>query len=156
MPLGYYPLGSTPLGGGAPVDSAAPRRASYPAATQFDGATRDFLTDANGRYLPTTPTAQKVALALMVELGSLAHAPDVGHTLRSIRNPKAPDTQTRVEDAVRRALAQPLADGEIKIDTITYEAPTGSALLVEVAYFDLTVPTTDPRRRQTARARIGA
>lgn len=161
MPLGFLPLGFGPLGAPLLDEDAAPRaRATYPRALWFDGATRDYALDADGRYRDLHPVDQKVALALLVELGRVTSAPAIGSTIKSVA-PNAPTTPAAVEAAVRRALAPMLRAQEIRLravpgTTVGIQVESGEHGRLEVAvyYVNLARAATDPARLQSARAAL--
>lgn len=114
MPAGLYPAGVGAIGF-APVvaPGTVPPRVD-PVAALLDGATRDFPLNADGYWKAVHPVDQEVEIALLVPAGSVASAPDVGHTLLDV-DLGAASFQNDVADRVRRALTRPLARGDIEI-----------------------------------------
>jgi len=136
MGFGSSPLGVALFGADlVPPAGAAPATRTPPRALELDGATRDYALDVStGLYVDGDTIDQRVALALLVARGAIAHAVGVGSTLRTIRNLGTPDTQRLVEDAVRRALADLLAAGDIAIESIAQESTRSGQLRVAVTY----------------------
>ncbi len=153
MPLGFYPLGFGPLGAVPPSTPAVPVRATYPRSLWFDGATRDYTIGADGRYLDLHPVDQRVALALLVALGSITLAPALGSTITSVA-PGAPTTLAAATAAVRRALRDLLAEPAIVLRSVVVETSAHGRLEAAVTYVNLARAATDPARLQTARAAL--
>lgn len=149
MPLGDVPFGSDPLGVAAepysPEDKPTTPRAPF-----FDGTTRDFTLDDDGRYVDIHPTDAAVQFALFVEYGKAVSALDTGHTLRSLPSPIAPAVILDITDRVRRALKSLLDRRLIRLVRVEHHAPNRHTLFVAVTYVNvqtareevLLVPTT--------------
>lgn len=110
---------------------AAPRA---PRALTFDPTTRDFTRDANGRYVDQHPVDAAVVTALLLQLGKLPAAPNVGAAFRSIGNALARDAQRKTERVVRKALARLIARGDITLVTVVREVRASGAHLIVVTY----------------------
>ena len=123
-------------------DPTLPRDVTMPEAARFDGASKDFPLDSNGRYQATTSATQGVMLSLLVrELGRL----------RGLRPVPGPGLQRAAEDAVRIALLRRVSAGQIEIKSITAKANNYGGVSLSVDFVDLTIDTD---RTQTAKATI--
>ena len=124
----------------------------------FDGATRTFLMDDNGRYRDIHPVDQKVALTLLLEFGKITSAPDIGNTLRQIRALVPGEALTA---DIERRLRTPILTGMITSADIrevttptratgfTILSPHRGALEVRFDYQNMRAPSTNPRQRGT-------
>lgn len=154
MGAGDHPAGEGPAGFDPPAEPAPLRRAEPPRALLFDGATRDFPRDADGRYRDIHPVDQEVALALLVELGAVGPAPATGSTLRAIPHAGGPTLKADVRNRIHLALARPLAAKDIEEIAITVTTPRPGAIRVIYDYLNLRAPgvpargAPDPRRRR--------
>lgn len=137
FPAGFGPCGMDPLPPPVP-----PRSVTPPAALRFDGASKDFLLDAEGHYLAIHPVDQAVAIALLVGLGTVTSAPGVGAAFRQIKR-ITPSTKTQAEDMARSALAKLTRAKKIQILDIEVEVqlPQG-AVRVAVSYANLVTQKT--------------
>ena len=146
MPTGDYAAGVEPAGFD-PVVAATPRTFDTPAAVRFDASGRVIVQDASGILTECHPVDQRMAFGLIMPQGAIASAPEIGHRLKDITNPRAPDTQTRVESAVRNAVpvAELLANGDVAIDQITHRQRAGGGLVVFVYYHNLRVQSEKQR-----------
>lgn len=113
-----------------------PRNVSPPAALYFDGASRGFPLDAQGHYLGIHPVDQAVAVALIVSLGSLSSAPEVGAAFTSIKR-VGPSTVATATDYANRALATLVQAKKIQILGIVVTTPTRGSIVVTVSYVNL-------------------
>lgn len=134
MPLPPIPAPTSPnLPGQAPV------------ALRFDGATQDYLLDANGYYLGIDPVDQMVALALIPRQGTLGSVPELGATFWKIKR-LGPSTVTDATNAANAALASLVQSGQIAVLSIQVQVVRKPGrLLIAVTYKNLTkrpVPTT--------------
>lgn len=134
---GFGPSGVDPLPPPVP-----PRNVTPPAALWFDGATQDFLLDpVTGLYVPLNPVDQKVALALLVNLGSISSAPAVGASFRQIRRITY-STKTEATRAANDALVSLVTAGQIQIVGIVVDLYTFGGFAVAVTYTNLTTKRT--------------
>ena len=86
MGAGDYDAGDTDIAGEDPIAAlSAARGLIPPAALVFDGATRTFLSDDDGRLKSVHPVDQKVALAVLIQQKKLSSTPDTGSTLKEIK-----------------------------------------------------------------------
>lgn len=123
-------------------DPTLPRNVTMPEAARFDGRTKDFPLDSDGRYQATTSATQGVMMSLLVrELGRL----------RGLRPVPGPGLQRAAEDAVRIALLRRVAAGQIEVKSITATANNYGGVSLSVDFVDLTIDTD---RTQTAKANI--
>jgi hypothetical protein len=121
-------------------DPTLPRDVTMPEAARFDGRTKDFPLDSDGRYQATTSATQGVMLSLLVrELGRL----------RALR--PGPGLQRAAEDAVRIALLRRVAAGQVEVKSVTATANNYGGVSLSVDFVDLTIDTD---RTQTAKANI--
>lgn len=130
---------------GVPVLPSVPR--ARPAAIHFDGTSRDFTRDSDGRYTAIHPVDSRVEMALMVEFGRFGSSASTGHSLRDIRYLDPTRLGAEVRDRVRRALKRLTDAGDITIENIEHDARAASgALLVGVDYFNERLPDRARRR----------
>lgn len=135
MSAGEHLAGELDLAGEDPSSaSPQPRRAALPRALLFDGATRTYLMDGDGRFLDVHPVDHEVALAVLVELGTIASSPATGSTLRRVKYLGGPTLKTEVAERLRTAVARPLQGGDIQELSITVETTTPWALFVRFEY----------------------
>lgn len=105
-----------------------------PPAIKLNLRVGDAVMSTTGRYMPSLPVEQQVALAWGVPRGRLAHAPEVGHDFLTL--PRLNESGLRAEIQRRVPLATPvdrlIAAGEIEIISIRSEHPktTESRLIV--------------------------
>lgn len=137
FPAGFGPAGVDPLPPPTP-----PRRVVPPPALWFDGATKDFLLDTStGLYVPLHPVDQEVALALLINLGSISSATSVGASFRSIKR-ITPSTKTQATRAAQDALVQLVQQRLIQIDQIEIDVYTIGGFAVAVSYENLVTKKT--------------
>lgn len=138
MPAADDPAGELPAG-----DTSLPAQAGAafqrPKAILFDGLTRDYVLDANGRYVAIHPVDAKVQSALMFLQGKIPSSAGTGNeldTLADFYGDQAPEEARRMV----RASLTPITDArDITIISIDYEAqPQGPA--VEVHYTNNRLP----------------
>lgn len=135
FPAGFGPAGVDPLP--VPFGTAPPRSVVPPAALWFDGATQDFLLDpTTGLYVPLHPVDQQVALALLVNLGSVSSATGVGAAFRSITR-ITPSTKTQVTRAASNALASLVQARLVQVDDIAVSLLAFGGFAVAVSYENL-------------------
>lgn len=128
--------GLGPAGFDVAAEPTAARRVTRPRAILFQLNGFDFPLDDDGRYQDVHPVDQWVALQLGILAEGIGSSPTAGSRLRRITHVGAPDTRTKVEDAVRLALKPKIDGREIRVVRIDYEAlPAG--FLVAVAYVNL-------------------
>lgn len=117
-----------------------------PQALYLDAATMDFPTDENGRYQEVHPIDHQVEMRLLPAAGSVAAARSVGSTLRDI----AIGTRAQMTaDAWRIAkdkLSGLLANGDIRILSVTAYASSAWRVHVEVSYQNLRAIDADRAR----------
>lgn len=140
--LGWFPAGIGPAGYDPVIPPDAPRRVRPPAALRYDGATRDFLLDANGFYEEIHPVDQKVALALCISRGAVAAVPELGNQLRTIRRTSRAVAETIAKQFVREALADLTRGKSITIEDITVQTDVPGRLLVFVLYRNIELDAT--------------
>lgn len=134
---GSFGAGMGPAGFDPVADPTAPRRVTPPRAILLQLNDFDFPLDSNGRYQDIHPTDQWVALQVGIVLGTVGTSPTAGSALRSITHVGAPSTQREAQDAIRRALADKVNAGSIKIDSIEYEAKQFGGFKIALRYENL-------------------
>jgi hypothetical protein len=122
-----------------------------PAALLFDIGRRGFPYAPDGTLRGAHAVDQEVHLALGIAYGSIASAPEIGHTIGEVRALQGVRTREDVADRVRRALRHPLERGDIELRRVevTLPPPPGR-LIVVVEYTNLRLAKA-PLRRVTAR-----
>ena len=93
-----------PAGEDPPAAAPPPRRVTLPRALLFDGATRTYPIDGDGRLIDAHPVDHEVALAVLVELGAITSAPSTGSTLRRVKYLGGPTLKTEVAERLRTAI----------------------------------------------------
>lgn len=147
MSAGEFLAGEMDLAGEEPsAERMPPRDARLPRALVFDGRTRTFLLGDDGRYLDGHPVDQEVALALLIEFGSITSAPSTGTTIRRVQYLSGAKVLAEVSDRVRRSLARPLRDGDIQELSLSVTNPSPWALTVVYEYIN--VRAGDEQRRR--------
>lgn len=139
--LGETLLGEDEIARGVADGSLTPR------ALRFNAKTRDFDRDENGRYIDAHPVDADVALALFIEAQKLGSTPEVGQTLRRIRNPVGASVGTDVKNRVRIALKHLVDRGDIEVISVTHEAKNRHTLFVEVEYVNLRLQAPNNRTK---------
>lgn len=133
MGLGTSPAGAFPAGYGYPTQAAEPSQSNrYTRA--IDVATGDYSIDtATGGFARTTPTRQRVLLALATVAGSSTVQPLWGVG----RPPKmGPQFESEVEASVRLALKPMVDDGSVTILSVTVERGASSRARATVRWRD--------------------
>lgn len=146
MSAGEHLAGDLDVAGEDPPATApAPRRVSLPRALLFDGATRTYLSDVEGRLLDVHPVDHEVALAILVELGTITSAPSTGSTLRKVKHLGGPTLRTEVAERVRTAVSRALKARDILELGLTVETPSPWALFVRFEYVNLRLADSPKR-----------
>ncbi len=151
MGAGEFDAGVDDIAGEDPLPAISPPRdVTPPAALLYDGATRAHPLDADGRYLGIHPVDQRVALALLVTLGSVSSVPGLGSGLRKIKKITR-KTPAEVRNAVDLALADLVDAKDIEVRRVDIEvrgAPTGG-FAVAVSYVNKRLTSSKPRTFRT-------
>ena len=137
MGAGDLPAGDDLAGDGFELVVSRPRNVSPPAAILYDGASRDFPLDADGRPIEEHPTDQKVGLALIVVQGTVAGSSTLGSKLRNKRYINDTTIRTEITYIVNTALASLVAAKEIAIARVDVDVGESSRVLVRVVYENL-------------------
>lgn len=151
MGAGDYPAGDSPAGFD-PVESSPARGLDRaPAAVEFDGATRDFVLKADGNFAALHPVDQGVALAILVQKGSIKSAPAIGNELGSIEDLASPRLEQQVRARIDESfpLSTFLADGSVTTLNVEWEVRESGGLLVAYTYRNNLLADEDPVRRVT-------
>ncbi len=136
---GLGPAGLDPL-----PDVTDPPLGVPPVALLFDGETKDFPLDSQGRYRSVGIGAQKAQLALLRQFGKLPIAITQGLDMDGVVPVAGTKLSAEVNSRVRAALAQPLAAREIHIIDIQGESPVRGGIKISVRFNDLTDPLAAP------------
>lgn len=131
-----------------------PRRVTKPVAARFDGATRSFLRDDDGRQLATHPVDQGVALALLTEYGKMTAAPGSGTRIKTIKYAGGPRLVSEVESYCREAVKRWIDAGDIREVSIVVTVPRRGSLAVEYNY-DRLKDAGDRRRGVRGQVALG-
>lgn len=133
-----YGAGAAPAGFSPQPDASQYVPPPLPVALRFDGASGDWVIDADGHYYICHPADQAVAIALCTRKGAIRVAKNVGNILHTIK-PGGPDTKGQVEDAVRNAvpLKSFLDEGTIELRKIEHWTRPHGGLVVSVTYKNL-------------------
>lgn len=146
MGAGDYDAGDTDIAGEDPIAAlSAARGLIPPAALVFDGATRTFLSDDDGRLKSVHPVDQKVALAVLIQQKKLSSAPDTGSTLKEIKYLDPAKIVTDATNRVNRALNAVLQPGDIEIIRIQVTQPSRWSVSILLEYKNLRDPGSAPR-----------
>jgi hypothetical protein len=121
-----------------------------PTAILFDGVTRDFPKDENGRHVAIHPVDAEMQMACMVGLQGLGSSPTTGNELRRIEYLDPERLGAEVRDAMTRATKALRERGDVTIVDIRHETFGIGGLFVEVDYVNNRLPGNET---QTARAR---
>lgn len=141
-PGGYGPAGWAPI-----ADPSEQQQQEPNGAVVYQPRTRDFSGDG-GKWDAQHTVDQQVELALLIEQGALASAPEVGNTLRKMPRLNPATIQADVEDRVKLALSRLLADPpQIEILAVATDALTKGQLKVAVTYRNLVTGRSRTARR---------
>ena len=135
MGIGSSPAGSGPAGLDLPA-STDQRIAATPAALEFDGQTKDFSLDANGRFVSKHPIDSKVFHRLRIIAGTMRSAPATGQGISGkwIRNETI---ESFVRDQVTLTLADMVDAGDIAVRNITVDTAVRGRVLFQVDYVNM-------------------
>jgi hypothetical protein len=134
---GDFPAGDTPAGFDPAQDPGRARAVRYPAAIQLDGASGDYLLDANGRYIESHPVDQRVALKMLTINGSIASSPDTGSLFRKMPRMSPDQRVVWCKQEVKRVLADDVKAGDISIDLVEVDTANAYATMVRLTYTNL-------------------
>lgn len=121
-----------------------------PSALFFNPAIRDFVMDAQGRYVTVHPIDQEVVFALWLRFGSIGSAPESGSKLKDLKRQGGPTFIEQVRDICRQALGDMIARNDITVDDITVTIPTRGRTLIQVSYFNNELSSPEMRAKQNA------
>lgn len=130
----FYPLPSASFETLTPSEG---RPATLPEARQLTSNPLDYKLNASTSVTPGHPVDQGMALSMSVRKGALTSAPEVGNELHKVRIGQV-DTGASVNNAVMSAypLSRYVEDGDVEIDSITYEEVPHGGLKTRVNYFN--------------------
>jgi len=135
---GWYPAAWIDLAGlDETMSPSDPRRVTKPVAAYYDGASRRFSFDDDGRIVGIHPVDQGVALALLVAYGRMTSAPTAGNKVRRIRFAGGPRLETEVQTYCREAVQRWVDAGDIRELSIVVKIPIPGSLIVEYSYVRL-------------------
>lgn len=140
MSAGEYGAGLGPAGLDPLPDARNPPSGRPPVALLFDGRTRDFPLDSEGRYKSVGVGAQKAELALLLVFGKTPVASTQGLDLSGVIPVDGDKLSADVDSRVRAALAAPIAARDIEVLEILGSSPVRGAIRVYVKIKDLTDP----------------
>lgn len=149
-PAAYFDLAGEDL-------SAAlsdPRRVTKPVAALFDGATKTFPLDDNGRVEAVHPVDQGVALALLTEYGKMTAAPGSGVKLKTITYAGGPRLVEQVKSFCRAAVKRWTDAGDIREENIGVELPGYGRINIVYSYVRLK-DSGDRRKGVPQSVRVG-
>jgi hypothetical protein len=152
---GFYPAAYFDLAG--EDDSASPsdpRRVTKPIAAKFDGLTRTFPFDDDGRVEAVHPVDQGVALALLTEWRKLTAAPGSGSKIKSIQYAGGPRLIEEVKAFCREAVKRWTDAGDIRELAIDVTVPAYGRISVVYSYARLK-DSGDRRRGVPGSVRLG-
>lgn len=120
-----------------------------PAAMMYDGASKDWLINADGRYKSVHPVDQGVVLSVLSRQGSIKSSPTTGSTLHEVEYLGGPELASDVDDRVKRSnpLARYLKSGAVTLKRVDVES-SGSRLFVVVYYVNNLVNPNDQQSVQ--------
>ena len=137
MGAGSSPAGSAPAGSDPPVSAGPPRNVRYPRAIRLDGASGDYPTDDDGRYLDVHPVTARVVLKLLVKLGAIPSAASTGSKFSAIQRGTAAQREAQAKQIVRDTLKDDIAAGDIRLERIVVDASAPGATLTAVYFVNL-------------------
>lgn len=112
MGFGLDPAGLAPAGLDLPVTTER-RDAKTPQALVLDGATRNFVVNADGRFAATHWVDAKLFNRLRIRKGSVRSAPELGNDIANLDYIDPVTIEAYVRDKVRLATEDMIAAGEI-------------------------------------------
>lgn len=134
MGAGDFPAGDGPAGHDPVAAPSASPASSPPMALLYDPQTRDFRLGSDGRFVEIHPVDQEVALAIMLQFGTVGSSTTSGSKLLRIKRAPGLLLESTVGDIVRQALSRPLARGDITISNIDVSRPNRSQTLLVLTY----------------------
>lgn len=119
--------GAGGVGAGLSSSSAAPapRAVRPPWALKLDPITRDFVLDADGRYVEAHPVDHEAMMRLLPQQGGMPVAPGQGIPWQSLRIEEPAQMARRIREYVEAAWRPLLARGDVRILSISLR-PTNS------------------------------
>lgn len=143
MGFGTDPLGAGPAGMDLPA-STEQRAAARPTALAFDGLTRNFILDENGRYKAAHPIDAKYFQRLRTAAGSIRSAPNTGQGVGSLQYIDPRTIDSFVRDQVNLVSEDMIAAREITVHNIEVDRSVPGRVQFLVDYTNL-----HTRKRQT-------
>lgn len=137
--------GDDEAGFGAGDPSMTPRAVVPPHALFLDPVVMDFTT-VDGLYQEVHPVDHQVEMRLAVALGSSPSAPETGSGLRSLKLGSRKQMTIDAHSIVDTALASLIANGDVRIASVTAYAANAWRAHVDVVYYNLRAPDADRSR----------
>lgn len=141
-------------GEGITASLSDPRRVTKPVAARFDGATRTFPFDDDGRVLAVHPVDQGVALALLTEFGRMTAAPGSGVRLKTLTYAGGERLVEQVKAFCREAVKRWVDAGDIREERIDVALPGFGRIEIVYSYTRLK-DSGDRRRGVPQSVRVG-
>lgn len=135
MGIGASPAGAGPAGADLAA-STDQRFAATPAALAFDGQTKDFSLDTNGRYVAAHPIDTKVFHRLRILAGSMRSAPATGNGIGG-KWIDAKTIEATIRDQIRVTLEDMITAREIEDRGLVIDLSVRGRVALEYSYFNV-------------------
>lgn len=145
MGAGAFPAGVGPAGHDPPAAASLDPQ-QVPAAARFELFGQTFPLDASGQLANVHPVDQAVALALGMEIGSVAAVPTLGLDVARLKRTRRDAMQSAVNDVVRAALQSLIAAGDIRLIGSPLAENANGRPWFYVDYINLRLPQPAQRR----------
>lgn len=145
---GALAAGTSAAGFNQATDTENPTRQIT--AVLYDPEIRGYPIIADGSIAQVHPIDQEVSIRLTVGKGYIAGLPDVGRDLDRLKRVTSSNAQQVVEDDVNAALADLIANGSVRVVSVSVEYQSGR-LFHEVRYVNLVASDSQRVRSVTAR-----
>ena len=145
MPLGEFAPGEGRFGSDPVAPTGPPRSLEPPEALLFDGRTRTFPYDDDGKLKTIHPVDQAVALSVLVEMKKINSNQGLGSTLRKAPAVGGPRLQADVERRVRAAVKARIDAEDIEILEILGVSVVRGRTSVRLRYINRRLPNSKPK-----------
>jgi len=134
MGIGTEPAGHGRAGLDTPYVNVQ-RAKRPPVALRYEGATKDWPTDADGNYRSVTSTEQGMMLSVTVSQGQIKSSTQTGNTLHEIKYLGAKNLRSDVENRIRNSNPAKALVAAGKARIVKIDVAISNKKLVATTYF---------------------